>query len=110
MYFGSIFLMFEASTPFLNIIWFCDKTDMTGGVVQMIAGVLLIISFFLVRIVCGLYFSAQYYIAISAVGVDKLIVGYTLANVILNTLNLVWFKKIIMTVLARRKGSNKKSQ
>ncbi|EMR10677.1 hypothetical protein PNEG_01375 [Pneumocystis murina B123] len=55
MYYGLAFLAFEFSTPFLNIHWFFNKTRMIGGICQLINGIILLLVFFLVRIVWGLY-------------------------------------------------------
>ncbi|KAG4305592.1 hypothetical protein PORY_001148 [Pneumocystis oryctolagi] len=55
MYYGTSFLAFEFSTPFLNMHWFFDKLQMTGGLYQLINGIILLIVFFFVRIVWGLY-------------------------------------------------------
>lgn len=49
--------MYELSSPFLNIHWFCDKLDLTGSVYQAINGAFLTSTFFLCRIVWGTYSS-----------------------------------------------------
>ncbi|KAK3068949.1 hypothetical protein LTR53_013087 [Teratosphaeriaceae sp. CCFEE 6253] len=51
------FLLYELSSPFLNIHWFCDKLDLTGSSIQAINGAFLTGSFFCARIVWGLYSS-----------------------------------------------------
>jgi hypothetical protein len=53
--------MFELSTPFLNIIWFCDKSGRSGSTLQMVSGLSLIIVFFLSRIVGGIYYGLHFY-------------------------------------------------
>ncbi|KAK5731455.1 hypothetical protein LTR17_011343 [Elasticomyces elasticus] len=52
-----IFLLYELSSPFLNIHWFCDKLDLTGSSLQAINGALLTTTFFLARICWGNYSS-----------------------------------------------------
>ncbi|KAK5693006.1 hypothetical protein LTR97_010482 [Elasticomyces elasticus] len=52
-----IFLLYELSSPFLNIHWFCDKLDLTGSSLQAINGGLLTTTFFLARICWGNYSS-----------------------------------------------------
>jgi hypothetical protein len=47
--------MFEWSTVFLNIHWFCDKTGMTGSTLQWVNGIILIIAFFFARLCYGSY-------------------------------------------------------
>jgi len=54
-YYGPIFLLYELSTPFLNIHWFCDKLKLTGSNYQLVNGVCLITTFFCSRIVWGMY-------------------------------------------------------
>ncbi|WPH00410.1 putative tlc domain-containing protein c17a2.02c [Acrodontium crateriforme] len=52
-----VFLLYELSSPFLNIHWFCDKLSMTGSTVQAINGAFLTVTFFLCRICWGTYSS-----------------------------------------------------
>ena len=54
-YFSPRFLLWELSTPFLNIHWFLDKTGRTGSTFQLVNGILLLCTFFGVRIVYGWY-------------------------------------------------------
>lgn len=53
-FYGPIFILYELSTPFLNIHWFLDKLQLTGSNYQWINGILLITVFFFSRIVWGL--------------------------------------------------------
>lgn len=56
IYFSApVFLLYELSSPFLNVHWFCDKLGLTGSVVQAVNGVFLVTTFFSCRIVWGLY-------------------------------------------------------
>ncbi|EMD00457.1 hypothetical protein BAUCODRAFT_62246 [Baudoinia panamericana UAMH 10762] len=50
-----VFLLYELSSPFLNIHWFCDKLELTGSIYQAINGVFLVGTFFSSRLVWGLY-------------------------------------------------------
>ena len=50
-YYGCVFLLYELSTPFLNIHWFCDKLNLTGSKIQLYNGFLLLGTFFLCRLV-----------------------------------------------------------
>ncbi|CCE28339.1 uncharacterized protein CPUR_01814 [Claviceps purpurea 20.1] len=59
-YYGCIFILWELSTPFLNIHWFMDKLDMTGSQAQLYNGFLLLFTFFSCRLVYGTYQSVQY--------------------------------------------------
>ncbi|KAJ3089171.1 hypothetical protein HK102_007025, partial [Quaeritorhiza haematococci] len=94
-------------TPFLNIHWFCDKTGHSGSRLQIINGFCLMVVFFCARIVFGLYSSYQFALAM----IEKwdqiphhLIYIYSVANVLLNGLNLFWFYKIISMGLRRLMG------
>jgi hypothetical protein len=53
MYYGPRVLMFELSTPFLNLNYWFDKYGMTGSKAQLVNGVLLLASFAGARIVWG---------------------------------------------------------
>ncbi|KAF9585883.1 hypothetical protein BGW38_000236 [Lunasporangiospora selenospora] len=108
MYYGSVFLMFELSTPFLNIHWFMDKTGLTGTFFQLVNGIILLAVFLCARIIFGVYMSYQTYISVTAV-IDQvpthLLVVYGVANIVLNTLNLYWFYKMIESLVKRFKPS-----
>ncbi|KAG5460367.1 MAG: TLC domain-containing protein, partial [Olpidium bornovanus] len=112
---GAAFLMFELSTPFLNINWFMDKMGMAGSLLQLINGIVLLTAFFCARIVFGFVASWQTYEnASKPVSVEAtkplvptfLIVLYTVANLLLNGLNIYWFG---MMIKALRKRFNSKS-
>ncbi|KAI9723874.1 MAG: hypothetical protein M1828_003993 [Chrysothrix sp. TS-e1954] len=53
--YAPIFILYELSSPFLNIHWFCDKLDLTGSDLQLYNGVILITSFFGSRLVWGVW-------------------------------------------------------
>lgn len=52
-YYGPIFILYELSSPFLNIHWFFDKLGMTGSKPQLYNGIVLLGTFFGCRIVWG---------------------------------------------------------
>jgi TLC domain len=60
-YYGINFVLYELSTPFLNIHWFMDKLDMTGSRAQLVNGILLLATFAGCRLVWGVYQSALIY-------------------------------------------------
>ncbi|KAL2913661.1 hypothetical protein HK105_206821 [Polyrhizophydium stewartii] len=106
-YFGCVFLMFELSTVFLNVHWFCDKTGRTGTRLQWINGIFLITTFFSVRIVFGFYQSYRYFATCYALWdiVPKhLFYFYATADTILCSLNLWWFWRMIQSITSRFKG------
>ncbi|TGO07859.1 hypothetical protein BTUL_0241g00020 [Botrytis tulipae] len=60
-YYGQNFVLYELSTPFLNIHWFFDKLNMTGSKAQLYNGIVLLLTFFSCRLVWGIYQSAKLY-------------------------------------------------
>lgn len=55
MYDGLGFLLWELSTPFLNIHWFLDKLGMTGSLFQLINAAFLLGSYVAARLTFGVY-------------------------------------------------------
>lgn len=105
--------MFELSTPFLNIIWFTDKTNRSGSRLQIFAGICLIIAFFCSRILGGLYYGAHFYYNMYVYRNEipfALLITYSFLNMVLNSLNLLWFYKIIKQAGRRLKGQGKKAK
>jgi hypothetical protein len=103
-YYGGVFLLFEISTPFLNINWFLDKLGKTGTPIQMINGACLVLTFFCSRIVFGLYSSFVFWsLAIEHFESIPLpfVIIYCSANIVLNLLNAYWFSLMIPAVLSR---------
>lgn len=58
-FYGPTFILYELSSPFLNIHWFCDKLNMTGSKVQLYNGILLLCTFFGCRLCWGSYQSIR---------------------------------------------------
>jgi hypothetical protein len=58
-YYACTFILYELSSPFLNIHWFCDKLNMTGSTIQFVNGIALLFTFFSCRIVWGTYQSIR---------------------------------------------------
>lgn len=59
-YYSCAFALFELSTPFLNVHHFLNQLDLNGSTIQLVNGIILIITFFLVRIVYGFYMSVRW--------------------------------------------------
>lgn len=57
-YYASVFILYELSTPFLNIHWFCDKLGKTGSKLQLYNGIVLLVTFFSARLIWGVGQSA----------------------------------------------------
>ncbi|PYH82172.1 DUF887-domain-containing protein [Aspergillus uvarum CBS 121591] len=128
-YYSSVFILYELSSPFLNIHWFLDKVNMTGSKLQWYNGMLLLFTFFSCRLVWGTWRSVdvykdmwyalkqtwdatdvatalnQSYARYTATGTPTwLVVTYVISNVVLNSLNYFWFSKMVETVLKRFRG------
>ncbi|KAK9763497.1 hypothetical protein K7432_009767 [Basidiobolus ranarum] len=99
MYYGSIFLMFELSTPFLNAQWFMDKLGFVGEVKHKVNSGILVTIFFCVRIIYG--FSSLYYLLVDIVPIAPtvplhLLTIFGVALGCLHLLNILWFYKIFL--------------
>ena len=119
-YYGLSFVLYELSTPFLNIHWFCDKLNMTGSKLQLYNGIALLVMFFCCRIVWGSYQSIMIYSDIyKALTMPKselmsslleaqkselpmwLVCVYLVGNTALSMLNFYWFSQMIKAVQKR---------
>lgn len=61
-FYTPVFILYELSSPFLNIHWFLDKVNMTGGKAQWYNGMMLLLTFFCCRLVWGTYRSVHVYV------------------------------------------------
>jgi hypothetical protein len=106
------FLSFELSSPFVNINWFITK--LPAGTVpawfQLLNGLLLMVVFFFVRIIWGFY-------AIFSVSKDFwyvedypkwVMVSVVFLNVSLDSLNVLWFKKMLRIAAKKIAAKDKK--
>ncbi|KKA30532.1 hypothetical protein TD95_003366 [Thielaviopsis punctulata] len=127
-HYACIFILWELSTPFLNIHWFLDKLNMTGSKLQLYNGMMLIFTFFTARLVFGTWQSflamRDIWASINVVPpsvvagtaklsnvynfttVDSAIpiwlgAAYLASNLTLNSLNFYWFIKMIQAVTKR---------
>jgi hypothetical protein len=95
--FAILFLLYEISTPFMNMRWFLANLDMKHTLAYSINGLLFMITFFLIRVVFGwvhfLRTSYQlYYLTDPRAAIIKPI--FYLTASVLNGLNLFWFFQI----------------
>ncbi|KAF2020991.1 DUF887-domain-containing protein [Aaosphaeria arxii CBS 175.79] len=58
-FYAPTFILYELSSPFLNIHWFCDKLNLTGSKIQLYNGIFLLVTFFSCRLVWGSYQSVR---------------------------------------------------
>ncbi|KAL6834404.1 TLC domain-containing protein [Trichoderma camerunense] len=129
-YYGPTFILWELSTPFLNIHWFFDKVNMTGSRPQLYNGILLLFSFFSCRLIYGTFqsycvfrdiFSAvnahpakafsespvMIYATSETTVPSWLATSYLVSNLTLNFLNFYWFIMMISAVLKRFQPNEK---
>jgi hypothetical protein len=60
-FYAPTFVLYELSSPFLNIHWFLDKLKLTGSKYQWYNGIVLLVTFFGCRLVWGTYQSIRVY-------------------------------------------------
>ncbi|TFY63611.1 hypothetical protein EVG20_g6249 [Dentipellis fragilis] len=91
-YYGARFLLWEMSTPFLNIHWFLDKTGRTGTTLQLVNGIALLGTFAGVRLIYGGLMSYHFLQTLREVHHEiplLFTLAYGIGNVILQSLNWV---------------------
>lgn len=94
------FIWFEASTPFVNINWFGTYVPgLIGPKVRMVNGLLLLLVFFIFRIVSGPYhgyFFVRDIVFYLPPGIPyTTAVGVLSSYVVLVSLNFIWFQKML---------------
>ncbi|KAL4813245.1 TLC domain-containing protein [Aspergillus spinulosporus] len=60
-FYAPVFILYELSSPFLNIHWFLDKVNMTGSKLQWYNGMALLVVFFCCRLIWGTWQSVLVY-------------------------------------------------
>ncbi|KAL2684923.1 hypothetical protein Neosp_006016 [[Neocosmospora] mangrovei] len=128
-YYACVFILWELSTPFLNVHWFMDKVGMTGTKAQLYNGLMLLFTFFTCRLVYGTYMSVSVFKDVWA-GINThpnvetlttpvmafahedstvpvwLGAAYLASNITLNSLNFYWFFMMIRAVRKRFEPSS----
>ncbi|KIK59585.1 hypothetical protein GYMLUDRAFT_44540 [Collybiopsis luxurians FD-317 M1] len=103
-YYAARCLLWETSTIFLNIHWFLDKTNRTGSMFQLVNGFFLLVTFFGIRIVHGAYISYDFFFTLynvrNQIPTIYLFI-YSIGNVVLQALNVLWFIKMIAALRKR---------
>jgi len=103
-YYGTGFLLWEASTPLVDFHWFFDKLGMTGSLPQLINGIALLLTFFSVRIVYGGKLSLEFFETLNSIRNEMSPAehyAYGLGNLALNFLNWLWFYKMVKALKKR---------
>ncbi|KAI1791666.1 DUF887-domain-containing protein [Ganoderma leucocontextum] len=83
---------------------FLDRTGYTGTTAQWINGVILLSTFFSCRIVYGWYLTYQFMEALFSARAQLptvYLVAFSVGNLALNTLNIIWFYKMVFAVRKR---------
>lgn len=105
-YYAPIFILFEISTPFLNLRWFGLKIPgLIPESFQLVNNAILILIFFLVRICFGWYqaftlFSDFYYLWDHELFSPFSAVIIFTGNMVLNVLNIYWFYRMVKVAYA----------
>jgi hypothetical protein len=102
IYYGLVFLIFEASTPFLNIRSLLNKANKSKSKLYYINGILFVFTFFLSRLVFGFYqfFNCSSKIIHNWEQFSPIVVTwYFIASTSSNVINIYWFVKIIMRLI-----------
>lgn len=108
LYRGLVFLLWEASTPFLNIHWFIDKLGMTGSRAQLINAAFLLTSYVTMRLTLGLYMAVTMVKDLWVPEKPRVVhvpvwvkLFYTIGVSMLMMLNYFWFYKMVLAVRKR---------
>ncbi|KAL8904261.1 MAG: hypothetical protein Q9207_003388 [Kuettlingeria erythrocarpa] len=108
-YYGINLILYELSTPFLNIHWWLDKAGMTGSKLQLVNGIALLTTFGGSRLIWGTYQNYSMYKDIwqavhnpGELPVPSwLALAYLASTTALSCLNFYWFGKMIQAVAKR---------
>lgn len=103
-YYSATFLLFEISTPFLDIRWVGLKFDVLSETVKLINNIILILIFFFIRICWGWYQVGRLGIDLYAARNSE---GFTTTgaiiiltcNSVLDILNVYWFTKMMIVAI-----------
>ncbi|KAJ2615106.1 hypothetical protein H4S08_001391 [Coemansia sp. RSA 1365] len=103
-YYGASFIMFEASTIFLNINWWLDKLGMTGSRLQLYNASALLSLYLIVRILFGTFMSYSMFKDLDTKGTQTsapIYYFYRVANHTVLALSYYWFYLMIVAVKKR---------
>jgi hypothetical protein len=105
MFQGLSIVMWELSTPFLNIHWFLDKLGLTGSRIQFVNALCLLLTYVIVRMTFGVYASYELISLLwspSGQNVSMILKWYySLGLPVLNMLNYMWFFKMLRAMHKR---------
>jgi len=101
-HYAIMYLTYEFSTIFLHIYWVADKIELTGSMFQLIDCLILMITFFTIRIAFGniFIFRLLYDLIFGRKICSVYLSLYFFINIIpMQALNFIWFYKMINSVL-----------
>ncbi|OBT44829.1 hypothetical protein VE00_05001 [Pseudogymnoascus sp. WSF 3629] len=129
-YYGIQYGLVELSTPFVNIHWFLGKMGLAGSKIQMVNGIVLMITFASCRLLWGTYMTFTFFGDVwTAVQADKpsftlydyspsepplalehrapgwVAVAFMCTHTVVMSLSIFWFSKMVATV--RKHGKSK---
>jgi len=110
-HYSIMYLTYELSTIFLHIYWVLDKVDLTGSTIQVVDGIIVSILFLSVRIIFGnITITRLLYDLIFVRKVCSVYLSlFFFLNIIpMQVLNLIWFYKMIQSILKRTNGPSEK--
>lgn len=108
-YYGINLILYELSTPFLNIHWWLDKVGKTGSTLQLVNGIALLATFAGSRLVWGTYQNYSMYQDIWRAVQNPgelpvpswLALAYLASTTALSGLNFYWFGLMIQSIAKR---------
>ncbi|ORX55343.1 hypothetical protein BCR36DRAFT_410281 [Piromyces finnis] len=109
-HYAIMYLIYEFSTIFLHTYWVFDKIDLTGSIGQLISSLLLLVTFFTVRIAIGsiFIFKLLHDIIFDREVCSVYLSLYFVLNIIpMQTLNYIWFYKMIYSIFKHFEPSKK---
>lgn len=135
LYYGIQYAFIELSTPFVNIHWFLNKLDRAGSNLQIINGVVLIITFACCRLIFGCYLAVVFFrdvwtalhsphmswteynysptekpLVLQHQAVWWVAAIFMITHAIVMSLSAFWFIKMIMTVRKHINSSSGRSK
>eukprot|EP00892_Ulva_mutabilis_P001743 jgi/Ulvmu1/1156/UM107_0030.1 len=104
-FYGGLFLLWEISTPFVQLRWILYKMGATETTAYAINGLLMVFSFGMVRVVFGTYFTGLLYydtwkeLKSDSKTPDAFPAGVCAAATIVSCLNYYWFSLMIKSLV-----------
>ena len=115
LYYSMFIFLAEASTPFLNISWILYQLKYNNNLLFHICSILLLITFFIFRVILGPYAVYHLFINKYTWGIYDNSINYymwscnTFIIILFALLNIFWFYKLIkMATGGTKKGGSKK--